>query len=347
MAETIEVHEEIAPVAAEWDSLALATAASPFARPGWIGAWWDAFGAGPLRVFAARRDGALVGVLPLGGDRAVSSPTNWHTPGFSAVAVDEAAVAALWRAVFAGRPRRVDVSFLVAGGADADACDASAERYRVVSRVAQRSPFVAVEGEWDAYWGSLSKNLRGTVRRCRNRLADRGTVAFEILSGEEDLEARLEEGFRLEASGWKGEAGTAILSQPETARFYEAICRWAADAGILRLAFLRIDGVAVAFNLCFEDPRRHYLLKPGHDAALDALGPGTVLTAELVERAFHLGLESYEFLGGPDRYKLRWTDACRELLRVQCFAPTLGGRADRLVQTHGRALAKRVLRRDG
>ena len=37
----------------------------------------------------------------------------------------------------------------------------------------------------------------------------------------------------MEALGWKGEADTAILSRPETRRFYEELARWASARGLL------------------------------------------------------------------------------------------------------------------
>jgi hypothetical protein len=57
-------------------------------------------------------------------------------------------------------------------------------------------------------------------------------------------------------------------------------------------------------------------------------------------------LKSYEFLGDAEPYKLRWAQTCREMVRAQSFASTPAGWGDRMVQTHGRRLAKRVLRRD-
>jgi CelD/BcsL family acetyltransferase involved in cellulose biosynthesis len=343
---TTESQGEIGPLEAEWDRLALETGASPFLRPGWIAAWWDAFGVGTPEIFTARCDGRLVGVLPLAGHRgAALSPTNWHSPEFGAVAADEGAMRALYEAALGSRPRRLDLSFLAAAGGDAEALGAALGRYRLSTRVVMSSPYVRADRDWEAYWSALSKNLRGSVRRSRNRLADRGEVSVEVADGREGLDSLLEDGFRLEASGWKGEEGTAIASRPETRGFYEAVCAWAARAGILRLAFLRVGGKAVAFNLSLEADGRHYLLKPGHDAALDSLGPGTVLTAEMVERSFALGLEAYEFLGHADRYKLRWTDTCHDLLRVQAFAPTPVGHADRVLQTRGRETAKKLLRR--
>lgn len=346
MAEEIEKYHEIGALEQEWDRLAIRTQAAPFLRPGWISAWWDAFGSGALEIFAFRSEGRLAGVLPTVRQRGViRSPTNWHTPAFGAMAEDAEATLALYAAVLREAPRRLDISFLRAEGADIEGMTRAAGRYRTLRRPLMSSPYVLVDRDWEAYWSALSKNLRGTVRRCRRRLADRGEVTVEIAGEPSDLAWALEEGFRLEASGWKGEAGTAIASRPETRSFYRQVSTWAAEAGILCLGFLRVDGEAVAFTLGLESNGRHYLLKPGHDAALGSFGPGTVLTAAMVERTFSLGLGAYEFLGGADDYKLRWAGACHDLLRVQAFAPGLGGSTDRVTQTHGRRAARWLLRK--
>ncbi len=346
MPEDIESHPDIGVLEQEWDRLAIETKAPPFLRPGWISAWWDAFGSGTLEVLALRSQGRLAGVLPVASRGGViRSPTNWHTPAFGAVAEDPEAVRQLYAAALAKRPRRLDVSFLDANAADCEGVERAAGRYRVLRRPVMSSPYVLVDRDWESYWASLSKNLRGTVRRCRRRLAERGDLTVTVCGDSTNLDEMLEEGFELEASGWKGEAGTAIASRPETRLFYRRVSAWAARTGILSLGFLRVDGKAVAFSLALESDGRHYLLKPGHDADWDSFGPGTVLTAEMIERCFTRGLQAYEFLGDADEYKLRWTDACHERIRVQAFAPGIGGLVDRGIQVQGRRAARRLLRR--
>ena len=76
-------------LADEWDDLALRTGAPPFARPGWVRAWWAAFGRGELRILTARRNGALSSVLPLARFRGgLHSCSNIHSPAFDGVSAD-------------------------------------------------------------------------------------------------------------------------------------------------------------------------------------------------------------------------------------------------------------------
>lgn len=339
----IEIHTSVDSLAAEWDELAVRTGASPFDRPGWFEAWLGAFGAEGFEIVALRRDGRLAAVLPvLAGRGVVRAPANWHTPGFEPVAEDGAARLAAVSALRERHPRRIDFSFL--GEEVASELRAAWAPAPTNQRTIHESPYVDTDTEWEPYWQGLSKNLRSSVRRRRKGLDQEGAVEIEVIEGGDDLARHLEECFRLEAGGWKGERGTAINSNPDTLRFYTELARWAAGAGLLSLSLLRLDGRIIAFNYSLEDGRRHYLLKLGHDVALSALSPGVVLTAAMVERAFQTELRSYEFLGDPDRYKLQWATGSRVLVRLQLFARSPAGHGDRFVQTRGRAAALRTLK---
>jgi len=340
-----EVHGEIGSIAAELDELAAAVDAPPFLRPGWFSAWWSAFGAGDLAILAVRREGRLVGVLPLSQRAGVlGSPTNWHTPLYGPVAADEPALRGILDGILSRHPRRVDLSFLDGDGSAAGEFRELGGSYRLIERTMMRSPYLAIDGDWETYWQSVSGKLRQTVRRGSRRLAEMGEISVDIVLGDEGLDDLLAEGFELEASSWKGRSGTAITSDPRTLRFYTELARWAAQNGLLRLVFLRVGGRALAFHLSLESQNKHYLLKPGYDERFRKAGPGTVLTCKMVERAFSLGLDSYEFLGADDAYKMRWTSEVHRLVRIQAFASSPTGAIDRIIQTQGRALAKRVTR---
>ena len=331
--------DEIQHLSGEWDDLAARAGGSPFLRPGWINAWWDSFASGTPVLFTARRDGRLAGVLPLerrGG--VLASASNWHTPEFGCLAEDEASRAGIFEWVMRERARRVDLAFLPADGPDAAALAEASMGLAVERREILRSPYLEIAGDWDSYWSGLSKNLRGTIKRCRNRLADMGETSVE-LHRDGDLDQILTAAFELEASGWKGDEGTAITAQPETERFYRRVAAWAAERGLLRLTTLSVGGRPVAFNYAIDDNGTEHLLKLGHDAELNRFGPGTVLTAEVLQAAFERGVRRYDFGGGDDSYKLRWAQELRCSLRMQAFAPTAAGGADRAVQVHGRRAA--------
>ena len=331
------------PVAAEWDLLADRCGAVPFLRPGWIGAWWRAFGTGALEVVALRRDGRLVALVPLfSRPGALHSTTNFHTPLFGLLAEDADAARALASTVVSSGVRRVALGFLDSRSPDLAELEAAGEAAgrRVLVRTLARAPFLEIEGTWEAYERDLSKNLRSDLRRCWRRLAEAGRVSFEIADGGTDLDALVSEGLRVEAAGWKTARGTAILSRPETERFYREVAGWAAERGWLRLAFLRVDGRPVAFQYAFEDGRIYYPLKGGYDPRYREFSPGKLIIHSTLSRAFSTGLARYEFLGGEAQYKRVWASGSREIVLFQAYAASAAGFAEWTLQAFGRPLAK-------
>lgn len=342
----VEVHVATAPIHDEWDELADRAGAAPFLRPGWFDAWLAAFGSGALHVLAARRGGRLVGVVPVLTRRAATlSPTNFHTPVFDLLAEDDAAAQALIRGLLARRTPRIDLSFLPLSATDSAAWQPlfAACGHRVIVRPVQRSPYITLDGGWDEYRAGLRRGFRRELARCGRRLSERGEVSFECHDGTTRLADLLADGFAIEASGWKASAGTAILSRPETRRFYEQVARWAADRGWLRLGFLRVDGRPIAFDFALEAGPDFHVLKGGFLPQCRGFAPGMLLTARLLERAFERGLRSYELLGNADEYKLRWTDRVRPRIRVQAFPASPAGRVSFLGWHRGRPLVKAVV----
>ncbi len=186
-----------------------------------------------------------------------------------------------------------------------------------------------------------NSNVTGLV----DGLESQGLVELEVSDGGTRLDELFDEGLRVEGAAWKVAHGTAIASDAATLSFYRSVARWAADAGILRLAFLRADGRPLAFDFCLEQDGSHYLLKTGFDPGARALAPGIMIRWEMIARAFSEGLASYEFLGKDDAWKLRWTATTRVLLAARAFPPSMPGSVSRLWWTEGRPLARKVLRR--
>jgi CelD/BcsL family acetyltransferase involved in cellulose biosynthesis len=344
LALTVDTHSAIDPVAGEWEELAERTGAPPWLRARWVSAWWEAFGKNELELVALRREGRLAALIPLERrGRAVSSPTNWHTPDFRLTADDDEARKALVDALYSLGRRRVSLGFI--DRVDADTCRraADAKGYRMLERTLESPPYLRTDGDSDAYEASLDRHVMSETRRRRRRLSEQGELTFDVQDGRERLEALLEEGFRVEASGWKGEAGTAILSQEQTRRFYTEIARWCAEQGWLRLAFLRLDGRPIAFQYLIEYDGVLSQLKGGFDEAYRKFAPGTLLLQDVIARAFESDARTYEFLGAMEAFKLEWATGHHDRRLLQAFAPTPAGFVDRAAFAYGRPIAKRVL----
>ncbi len=312
----------------DWEALAARLDAPPFLWPKWTQAWMRAFGDGELQLLESRRDGELVGVLPLlQGRGGLRSPTNWHTPVFGPLAADDAARAELLAELFATSQASIELNNFGGVGTDAEAVLAAArEAGRLtVHRELGRSPYIPLEGDFEAYEGTLSRNRRKALRRHRRKLEGEGGLEFEVHDGRADLERLLEELFAVEASGWKGERGTAISSRPETQRFYTEIAAWAAKRGWLRLVFYRLDGRPIGCDFALLQAGVWYTLKAGYDERLRAFGPGALLLRDEIAHCCELGVTRIELLGEEDEFKASWTDRATERFQVRAFRRSPAG----------------------
>lgn len=339
------MHACVEPLAEAWDELADRTNAPPFLRPGWVDAWCGAFGTRSLEIVALRRSGRLAAVVPVQARRGVlSSPTNWHTVQFGLLAEDPGARRELARVLLSHRSRRVSLAFVSVEDDDVAVWTAAAQatNRRLLCRPLERSPYVRTNGSWELYLRGRDRALlKGTRRRLR-RLDELGSLAFTIEDGRSGLHELLAEGFGLEAAGWKGEQGTAVLSRPETYSFYTRLAEWAAARGWLRLAFLRLDGRPIAFEYMLEHDGALYDLKGGYDPEYARFSPGILITHQILETAFAQGLARYEFLGGAERYKLSWADASRGRIVLHAWSRSSAAKIDRTILVHGRPLLKRL-----
>jgi CelD/BcsL family acetyltransferase involved in cellulose biosynthesis len=342
----LEIHSAFDPsLVSEWDELADRTDASPFLRPGWFIAWWHAFANGRLEIFAVRRGGRLAGIAPMTHRRGgLVSASNWHTPMFGFLAEDRDTADELARAVLRSGGHSVTVRFLDEGDEPTEQALVQAATPRVQQRVLERSPFIDTRGDWEAYQERLGARRRRELRRRWRRLEELGRPTFEVHLGDQDLERLLDDGLAVEGSGWKDERGTSIRAQRETRRFYHEVARWAAGRGWLVLGFLRLDGRPLAFDYCLEHRGVHYLLKTGYDPALRSLAPGMLLRHEMIRRAHHTPVTTYDFLGDDNPWKLDWTDRVRQRRELRAYPGSALGRLGWLADTRGRRVAGRALR---
>jgi CelD/BcsL family acetyltransferase involved in cellulose biosynthesis len=329
-------------IVTEWEELAKRVGTSPCAHPGWYLAWCKAYGHRRFVALAAYQSERLVGVLPLQTRRGVlSSPTNWHTPEYVIPSEGEEVEQDLLEGAVELNKRRLQLAFVekpLVNGLEALAAETGK---RCMSRVLERGPFIALQGDFSRYEASLGAHLRAELRRRRRRLSEMGPISLTVHTRAD--EHLLETFFRVEAAGWKGQQGTAIAAQPAARRFYIAIARWAATNGWLRLALLKVGDRVVAGDLALQYRSTHYLLKTGFDPEFRRFAPGKLLRHGMLKTAFADDLEFYEFLGIDDEWKKEWTPTVRTRYMVQVFAPTVRGRLDRAAHVYARPIAKAAL----
>ena len=312
--EVLAAPEHLASRAEDWDRLAAGTD-SPFLTSAWLLAWWRTSHEA-VRCHILRDTGGHLragGLIVSGRTGTVSGAADVHSGDWGIVAADDAARTAMWTHL-AGLARPVprlllpalDEPMLLAARRALEALG-----HRLVVLDQRDSPTLALPSTYSEVLAAVSKQLRGQLTRSRRKLESSGAVQLRTTTGGDRLEEDLEAFLRLEASGWKGRAGTAILSAPRTAALYRQFARSAATTGALRLHLLHVDAAVIAGDLSCRVGDRTSLIKTAFDERYAQYQPGLVLRGEVMRASVDEGVREYDFLGGPDAYKLRWTDAYR------------------------------------
>lgn len=170
-------------------------------------------------------------------------------------------------------------------GAVATTLTAAAEKRGSRTMVAQTFERAALRAELpgEAYLKERvsSKKLR-ELRRCEGRLREAGSVAMRTLAGPE-VKGGIREFLRIEASGWKGQRGTALACRPDTRAFAEALGD-AAEPSIL-VDVLTVDGLAIAAALHLVGGSEAAAFKCAYDESFSRMSPGALLDLYAVRLA--------------------------------------------------------------
>jgi Acetyltransferase (GNAT) domain len=168
--------------------------------------------------------------------------------------------------------------------------------------------------------GDDCRERRRRARRGLERQA--GPVASVDRSADPDA---LDRFLAMEASGWKGEAGTAIACDPAATVFFREVCRRFAAGGRLEVRSLDVSAGPVAMELVFHAGDGAFHLKTAYDERYRAHTPGILA---LVEYADRFAAESVGFrdicTGGPTEMEGRvWPGRRRISTVLTTFASPL------------------------
>jgi CelD/BcsL family acetyltransferase involved in cellulose biosynthesis len=285
-----------------------------FATPEWARVWWDEFSAGKdLVVLTMARDGDAAAVVPLYRKREKGRAVLRFVGGIELSDYlgpicaledrdDVASALTGWLADTDVAWDELDAHNMPVplGFAEylVDHADRRGFRFKIEQE--DTSAVLPLTAEWDAYVASLGAKERHELRRKLRRVARENPDASVRAATEPTLERDLDTFVDMHrgAEGHKGH-----FMRPDIATFFRRVAHAFMPLGWLRLHFLEVGGRAIAATFGFQLDGRFYLYNSAYEPDAHRLSPGFVLVAELVKAAIAEGLEFFDFLRGPERYK--------------------------------------------
>ena len=296
----------------------------------WQRLWWTHYGAGrDLRIFVARDEKRLLGVLPMyqekrragpfkiaslrtmgsGGDTAPDDLDPLLAPSHA-----ERIAAEFARSLTQAQPPWPIVSCpdLAPEGPFARALlAASAAPPRILVRQSERAIVCdALPGDWEAYLHDLGAHRRkGLRRKLRKFEADGGEVIWH--RGALAVNAGFDNLAMLHRMRWAGRSSEYAFSSDQYLAFHRALMHRLDEAGALRLMELRMQGRAIAMRYGYRLGDTFFDLQSGFDPKFSDYSPGELCISHCIERAIGEGCTHFDMLRGDYEHKRAFLKAER------------------------------------
>ncbi|MGI9515969.1 MAG: GNAT family N-acetyltransferase [Pirellulaceae bacterium] len=134
----------------------------------------------------------------------------------------------------------------------------------------------------EAFKAGISRKRRHELKRRHRQLEKLGRVTSEIFEPEMDLVEWIEQFLRLEASGWKGRAQTAIGQLSDQRNFFECMIGQAAAADRLSMLRLKLDETTIAIKINLLSDGGAFCFKIAYDERYAEYSPGVLLELETI-----------------------------------------------------------------
>ena len=190
---------------------------------------------------------------------------------------------------------------------------------------------------------ALSAHRHRELRRSGRRLSDAGALLFTAASEPAAVAAGIEDFLALEASGWKGEAGTAAAYHEEVTSFIKTALPALAAEGKIAIHRLLLDGRPIAAAITLHSGDTAWYWKTAYDENFARFAPGVLLSAALTEElADNAAIARTDSCAAPGNTMLDhiWSERlalCNRMIAVRPEAPF--AHACRLETLRGAAIA--------
>src|SRR5581483_8090220 len=130
---------------------------------------------------------------------------------------------------------------------------------------------------------TLGPQRQNKMRRMVRGLGDAGALLFTTVTEPEAVGSAVDDFCELEARGWKGEAGTAVLHHGEIGRFMKNAMVGLARQGKASVSRILIDGRPIAMAILLRSGDTAWFWKIAYDEAFAQYSPGVVLALAVTE----------------------------------------------------------------
>jgi hypothetical protein len=200
-------------------------------------------------------------------------------------------------------------------------------KHKYLIKYRNKKPLIEIKEPFEVFYKALNSKFRKNVNAAERKALVNGEINLCFLKDEEDLESFLTRGYQLEASGWKGNEGTAIINDTNTKDFYSNVANAFHKKDWLQLFLLTNNNKDISFYYCVGSYGVVRALKIGVNAESSNIAPGMLITKYALDHIFETeNTFLWDFCGKSARWKNDWSNSEESYFKVYIFSNNIIGK---------------------
>jgi CelD/BcsL family acetyltransferase involved in cellulose biosynthesis len=147
----------------------------------------------------------------------------------------------------------------------------------------QRALLLPGDNRADYFQQKMSSKRRRAMRRRERRVGELAGVTVEIAKDSDAIASGLDDFFKLEATGWKGRAGTAAAQNDDVQRFIQRAVTALGQEDKVFVSRLLVDGKVIGTTIGLKSGNVAWGWKVAYDEAYAHYSPGVLAVTELTK----------------------------------------------------------------
>lgn len=169
-------------------------------------------------------------------------------------------------------------------------------------------PYLSLETSLEELSKKWRGSHRGDVRRQFNRLSKFGALKLEQITEWNSCEKHLNDFLAMHGALWESKSQAMKKRNLQTGSFFRALMKELWERGVIHFSMLTLDKKPISYHFGFLENRKLYYYKPAYSLEYANFSPGKVHIYLLIENGIKNGWQTYDFLGGNEKYKYAWTN---------------------------------------
>ena len=183
-------------------------------------------------------------------------------------------------------------------------------------RVVSSCPYIDLPTTWDEYFGTLSRNRRGILRRAIRTLEKNYKVELKRCVNGDNLREHLQVLFELHQKRWQLRNIRSKFTESEAREFYVDVSEAFQQNKWLDLSFLNVDGKPASIIWGFNYNGKYYYMTPAFDPSFSDRKVGNVHIMLLIKDTIQNDLRNFDFLKGAEAHKSHWTLCAKDNIQI-------------------------------